>query len=82
MVLQTVDVAGFWRFGICDAVSIFLPAVSRLFPIFPVYVALFFWFISSRISLRKVPAVWLFGGPESVALFGRYVHEAMVGDEK
>lgn len=50
MVLQTVDVAGFCRFGICDAVSIFLPAVSRLFPIFPVYVALFFWFISSRIS--------------------------------
>ena len=51
MVLQTVDVAGFWRFGICDAVSIFLPAVSRLFPIFPIYVAFCLWFISSRISL-------------------------------
>ena len=50
MVLQTVDVAGFWRFGICDAVSIFLPAVSRLFPIFPIYVAFFVWFISSRIN--------------------------------
>ena len=36
----------------------------------------------ARRCLRKVPAVWLFGGPESVALFGRYVHEAMVGDEK
>ncbi|WP_193388993.1 hypothetical protein [Cardiobacterium hominis] len=54
--LQTVDVAGFWRFGICDAVSIFLPAVSRLFPIFPVYVALFFWFISSRIILGSPAA--------------------------
>ena len=30
--------------------------------------------------LRKVPAVWLFGGPESVELFGRYLRGAMVGD--
>ena len=31
--------------------------------------------------LRKVPAVWLFGGPESVELFGRYLRGAMTGDD-
>ena len=34
----------------------------------------------ARRCLRKVPAVWLFGGPELVALFGCYVHEAMVDE--
>ena len=31
--------------------------------------------------LRKVPAVWLFGGPESVEPFGRYLRGAMTGDD-
>ncbi|WP_298079596.1 ABC transporter substrate-binding protein [uncultured Cardiobacterium sp.] len=31
--------------------------------------------------LRKIPAVWLFGGPESVELFGRYLRGAMAGDD-
>ena len=29
--------------------------------------------------MRKLPAVWLFGGADSVANFARYLHEAMVG---
>ena len=49
VVFQAGDVAGFERFNIWDAVSNFLPAVSRLFPIFPIYVAFCLWFISSRI---------------------------------
>ena len=75
MVLQTVDVAGFWRFGICDAVSIFLPAVSRLFPIFPIYVAFCLWFISSRIS-EEVSSGLLFGFFAAAAVCGGAVAAA------